>query len=293
MCAAIILIIIAIIVILILRSLGVFNKPANCEHCGKELKGTEQVYVGPGAFRFILCGNCYSKINIAIEYYAKRNWRYSDYVDYLNWEEETHEERDKFNSSYSYPIKKSKHSRIDVDIENGLFRYNAVDDIGIVFRFSDIAEGNIDFEPSEIKDGIINTKVKGDEYIEFTMNRPCFSNHAILRKDVACVAKPEKLFSSKYNYYMADEFVDFIRTFSICFHMAHQQMEQNTEDITEIEKALALFMFDSMDEVTEDNLRKQRNILIKAFHPDNNESNESYSQKINAAYELLQNIIRG
>ena len=37
----------------------------------------------------------------------------------------------------------------------------------------------------------------------------------------------------------------------------------------------------------------QRNILIKAFHPDNNESNESYSQKINAAYELLQNIIRG
>lgn len=125
------------------------------------------------------------------------------------------------------------------------------------------------------------------------MNRPCFSNHAILRKDVACVAKPEKLFSSKYNYYMADEFVDFIRTFSICFHMAHQQMEQNTEDITEIEKALALFMFDSMDEVTEDNLRKQRNILIKAFHPDNNESNESYSQKINAAYELLQNIIRG
>jgi DnaJ-class molecular chaperone len=39
-------------------------------------------------------------------------------------------------------------------------------------------------------------------------------------------------------------------------------------------------------------LKQQRNALIKAFHPDNNESNETYAQKINAAYELLSGMIK-
>lgn len=50
-------------------------------------------------------------------------------------------------------------------------------------------------------------------------------------------------------------------------------------------------MFDSMSDVTEENLKKQRNALIKAFHPDNSEDNEIYSQKINAAYDLLKDLI--
>lgn len=51
-------------------------------------------------------------------------------------------------------------------------------------------------------------------------------------------------------------------------------------------------MFDSVDEVTQDALRKQRNALFKAFHPDNADENEAYSQKINAAYNLLSEIAR-
>lgn len=61
--------------------------------------------------------------------------------------------------------------------------------------------------------------------------------------------------------------------------------------IDDIQKAMALFMFDSMSDVTEENLKKQRNALIKAFHPDNSEDNEIYSQKINAAYDLLKDLI--
>lgn len=51
-------------------------------------------------------------------------------------------------------------------------------------------------------------------------------------------------------------------------------------------------MFDSIDEVTKDSLKKQRNALNKAFHPDNDEQNEAYSQKINAAYELLSGMVK-
>ena len=51
-------------------------------------------------------------------------------------------------------------------------------------------------------------------------------------------------------------------------------------------------MFDSIDDITQDSLKKQRNALIKAFHPDNAEENEAYSQKINAAYELLSGMAK-
>ena len=46
-------------------------------------------------------------------------------------------------------------------------------------------------------------------------------------------------------------------------------------------------MFDNIEEVTEEKLKQQRNSLIKAFHPDNKELNETYAQKINAAYEII------
>ena len=47
-----------------------------------------------------------------------------------------------------------------------------------------------------------------------------------------------------------------------------------------------------MDKVTLDSLKEQRNALIKAFHPDNAEANVAYSQKINAAYNLLSDMIK-
>jgi hypothetical protein len=87
-----------------------------------------------------------------------------------------------------------------------------------------------------------------------------------------------------------------IRAFSATFYYvqeaARQQSQAASYNIDEVQKALALFMFDSMDDVTEENLRKQRNALNKAFYPDNNEQKETYSQKINAAYDLLSGMIK-
>lgn len=60
---------------------------------------------------------------------------------------------------------------------------------------------------------------------------------------------------------------------------------------SDIEKALAIFMFDSLDEVTEEALKKQRNKLIKVYHSDSGEENEKYAQKINSAYELIKTVI--
>ena len=79
----------------------------------------------------------------------------------------------------------------------------------------------------------------------------------------------------------------------------YNQGYQNTYEQTEIpkktssaseqlQKALALFMFDSLNDVTAESLKAQRNRLIKSFHPDTgSEDDNKYAQKINEAYMIL------
>lgn len=61
----------------------------------------------------------------------------------------------------------------------------------------------------------------------------------------------------------------------------------NSKDTAYLQ-ATALFMLDNS--FTKSDLKRQRNRLMKAFHPDtteNDEELEAYAQKINSAYELL------
>ena len=128
------------------------------------------------------------------------------------------------------------------------------------------------------------------------MNVPKVCLEEVLDSGVLLKARKEGYFSSKYEYSLTPEFIEVIRAFTICAHIEESRRNgtrhEESMNIGEIEKALALIMFDSMDEVTEDALKRQRNALIKAFHPDNNESNETYSQKINAAFDLLRSTIK-
>ena len=74
-----------------------------------------------------------------------------------------------------------------------------------------------------------------------------------------------------------------------------EQKSEYTEQPTgqlEIREALAVFLFDDINEVTLDKLKSQRNKLIKSFHPDGTNEDEKYAQKINAAYELIRNAIK-
>ena len=66
---------------------------------------------------------------------------------------------------------------------------------------------------------------------------------------------------------------------------------QNTNNTqNDIDKAMSLFMLDSLQGVTLDELKKIRNRLLKSFHPDNANDNSMYAQKINRAYDLLSNV---
>ena len=288
-----IIIVIVVIVLLVLYCMGIFNKPANCQCCGTLLKGTQQVKFGEIKSEFILCKNCSQNVHPFIKDYAQQHWSYSDFEDYLAWEEETKDERSQFKSKYSY----GSHGTVQIDTERGLFKIkDPYEEEGMVFRFEDLNDYDIDFKPEDMEKSFMDACIMGEEYIMVDLIRPSVRIEETLDLTAIYSAKKKGILSSKYEYNLEGDFVGFIRTFTTCVYL--EQEKQNaawtdeTGKIDEIQKALALFMFDSMEDVTIENLKKQRNTLIKAFHPDNNESDEHYSQKINAAYELLQGMIQ-
>ncbi len=289
------LIIVIAVVLIVLFKMGVFRSAGKCQCCGAALKGTEQKVYGSGKTQFILCKSCSGKVHPQIRKYAMKNWSYTDYTDYLEWDEATKEERSEFNPDYKYGFG----TKLFVDTERGLFSlgYGGEDDL--VLRIADLKDYDLNFKPAEMKEGLLGTKVKGDEYAAFEMAIPNVYLEEAVRSGVSLSAKKKGIFSSNYEYSLSEKFVEIIRAFTICIYLEALKQEEASQyeagntagNIDEIEKALALFMFDSMADVTADNLKKQRNALIKAFHPDNSESNEAYSQKINAAYELLSRMI--
>lgn len=290
-------ILIAVVVLFILYKVGVFRKEADCKHCGKTLKGTEQKVFRPRTEEdFVLCSDCCDKIHSQLLDYAYDNWTYSDYTDYLEWEDATREERAQFNPTVVY----GQSTKLKIDTDRCLFTIGSGYD-DIVYRFMDVNVYEMNFKPEEIKEGVVSAKVTGDEYITVELFNPVMSIERTLKSGASYRLREKGFISKKYEYDFSDKFMNAIMAFNACMYIVDQfrygdssqaNQESESAEMDEVQKALALFMFDSIDEVTQDALKKQRNVLIKAFHPDNNEANESYSQKINAAYDLLSNYAK-
>lgn len=134
-------IIIALIVLFCMYAAGVFRKEGQCRHCGKILKGTEQHVFRYDGGEFILCSECNSKIHLQIRFSLGLNWTYSDYTDYLVWEEETREERAQFDPDFEYGYKR----KLMVDTKRKLFRIGAGRNDGLVFRFADLKDYELNF----------------------------------------------------------------------------------------------------------------------------------------------------
>ena len=85
---------------------------------------------------------------------------------------------------------------------------------------------------------------------------------------------------------------DFLGAFLFAWVTSQNEDVNNTGDpkehVSELEQAMALFMLDSLDGVTLEELKVHRNRLMKVFHPDKGSVEDTrYAQKINNAYEVL------
>ena len=280
------------LVLFVLFKVGIFRKKAKCVDCGKDIKGTEQTVFSKGKTRFVLCKDCAKKIDKQIFKEAKIKWNFENYRDYLAWEEETREEREKFMPTIEYGhgdclMIDQKHKLFSMGKVKGLSDVNIP---GIVLRFADIEFFNIDFKPETIKEGVIRSDcVEGTEFATIAMKRPFVVLKSDLNSFVKCAIK------NGNSYSLSPEFQYAIDAFEECLYSAlygdGETMSDEQKENDEIKKALALFMFDNIEDVTEDSLKKQRNLLIKTFHPDNEADGTKYAAKINTAYELLKSKI--
>ncbi|MCR4611900.1 MAG: hypothetical protein K5644_08385 [Lachnospiraceae bacterium] len=284
----ILIVIVTVVVLVILSNSGVFRKAAKCGYCGNMVDGPQQTILETN--EEVLCPNCAKRIHPQIKEYAKENWNLQDYSNYITWDDDTREERSRFQPDCTY----GRVDKLALDTERGLFMISRNND-GLVLRIRDLFDYDFNFRPDKVEDKLLSNTVFGTEYMTADFSFPKIFIEGTLDECVQLDAKKKGVISPKYEYELRTGFLDIIRAFSICGYIIFQRMEdsnnQTSRDIGEIEKALALFMFDSMDEVTEETLKQQRNALIKAFHPDNNDTNEGYSQKINDAYELLKGLI--
>jgi len=193
-----------------------------------------------------------------------------------------------------------RYEKLILDFDNGLFcvadnLLNTIKKDTVFLELKNLAGYEFQFQPEELQSGILSDKVKGKTTFKFIMMSPAIGAVFVLDPDAKAKAETN-LFKTKVNYETPKELAEFESAFvmSLYMHMPSNPEENAEEKSSELKKALALFMYDSLEGIGEEELKAQRNRLIKAFHTDNDPSiSAQYAVKINTAYDILKKEIGG
>ncbi len=278
--------VIAVVAVVICFKLGLFRKATQCEDCGKSIKGSEQRWYGVNN-KFCLCKDCATKIPLIMDDYAKENWSYDDYKNYIKWNEETKEVRSKFNADKSY------NGNLAIDIDNALFTFSSgkARDKSTVFRFKDISKFDIDFEPESIKQGLVGDKVVGTEYVYVEMDNLNFKIGVELKKNVSVKLKSKGFFKKEYSYEYTKNFADIKNTFIVLALLAYREYyDSDLESLDEYKEALETFSLDKIDDIRGTDLSQLKDYVIKNYKPNAGETNEEFLARIERSYELLRKL---
>ena len=271
--------------------MGIF-KEINCAFCGKKTGLLTRMKLQDGNY---LCGDCVSKIPSYMKDSVKKYYDMEDYRAFLNYKDYSDRElRPRFHETHSYYT-------IHIDTENKIFYLDYdINEKTVFFNFYTIDDFDLVFKAEEFKEGMLGDKVKGEVLLVLKVNAPYFYHEEILDYSAKAKAK-KKLLSNRVEYENPkgmDEFMMYFqRAWQASREEAYAQAEQanstgETQIASELQQAMALFMIDRVEDLTLDRIRAQRNRLIKAFHPDKGSSDDTaYAQKINNAYEILQQYI--
>lgn len=183
---------------------------------------------------------------------------------------------------------KKKHTFLDLQLDaiNGILRYKTSNANPLYVKLENISDFSLEYHPHLVQNGTSS----------ITMTLECINPYLVIQ---------EKLLStgSEYDCNQFMKYYYSIREMREGQNYVHGEQggakseyksyaNNNTED-AQLQKALAMFMFDSINDVTAEKLKAQRNRLIKSFHPDaNSDEDTRYAQKINEAYELLHKYVK-
>ncbi len=282
----ILIIIVAAVVAFVWYSIKDGNKEQTCASCGKTIleKNVAHHFYNDGK---CICWDCNEKVKpyihsggdgFLIDY---SNWSYEDYLNCVDFAETMKTEIGKFHPDYKY-------GSLEVDTENLLFTISPIlpQETKKVMRFQDILDYSFSFSDMSESKGLVRNTITANEIFQVVLKLPPMCQAEVILKNGVQIESSKKKLFSKTNYDLPEDFEAAMRIFSSCV-VASKQVNPAGASVDEMQKALALFMYDDIKEVTKENLKERRNTMIKTFHPDNNESNEAFSQKINNAYDVL------
>ncbi len=272
--------------------MGIF-KEINCAHCGKKTNLLTRLKLHDGNY---LCSDCMSKVPSYMKDSVKAHYDLEDFRSLLAYIEYSNTElRPRFHETHWY-------YSIHIDTENKLFYLGYdIDEKTVFFNFYNIEEFNLTFNAEEFKEGVLGDKVKGELLFILKMNNPYFYHEEILDYSAKAKAK-KKLLSNRVEYDNPKGMDEFLLFFQTAWQKSKgSQEEDRAEDrensnisalADELRQAMSLFMLDNLENVSLEDIKSQRNRLIKAFHPDKGSADDTaYAQKINSAYEVLKEYI--
>ncbi len=287
--------------------MGLF-KEKRCAECGKKINFFTATDLVDGKQ---LCIDCASCIPEYMQDTVRKSYTLDDYHGLKNYWEITNKElRAVFKATQSF-------HGLKIDTENKIFCISRLlEENNLYLNFIDIEEFDLVFVPEELKEGIFNDKVVGKVLMQIKHNYPYFYYETVLAKNIKSSAK-QKFFGAKVEYQMPKEMEEFLTFFNLSRNKAiddeierlkkegysesynydssdgyYNRNGNNSDNLSEFEKAMALFMFDNTDEITLSILKAQRNRLMKIYHPDSGTPEDTkFTQKINTAYEILKKYV--
>ena len=183
---------------------------------------------------------------------------------------------------------KKKHAFLDLQLDaaNGILRYKPSHAVPLYVKLENIADFSLVCHPRSIE----------DDFGVITLTLECINPNIFMHEDLELTGLENDCYKFMEYYYSIRNMREgqgYIRGDEDGTKSEYKTPVNNVADDAQLQKALAMFMFDSINDVTAENLKAQRNRLIKSFHPDaNSDEDTRYAQKINEAYELLHKYVK-
>lgn len=273
--------------------MGLF-KEIYCAHCGAKTKLLTRMKLNDGTY---LCSRCAKAIPSEMLSTAHKGYDLEDYhalLEYIN-----------FSNTHLRPLFHETHSyyTIHIDTEHKILYFGySIDEETVFYHFHNLDDFTLVFRAEELKEGLLGDKVTGKVLMTVKMAHPYFYYEEILDHSAKAKAK-QKLLSSRIEYENPkgmDEFILFFQTaWNASIYEAENAQYQQADNpnypaiADDLQQAMTLFMLDSLDNVTLEDIKAHRNRLIKAFHPDKGSAADTaYAQKINNAYEIIKQYLQ-
>lgn len=260
---------------------------ADCILCGAATNLLKRKKTKDG----MVCSVCMSHIPKSIKNDIK-NYSFEDLRDIVSWVEEYQPKYiKKFEETASY-------GNLHIDEYHGLFAIcekkqlvdgNIPDSCVDIFHCLDLEDVGIATKHANANENSVNIDVE----LMCVLSQPSISFKKIIKSNVSCAVK--RINSETLQYSEPEGLSIFRNMFNQMYKTAlekynfHTQNDFLTKHDIEVFAAKSLFMLE--DGYTKEELKQQRNRMLKVFHPDESRNDTTlmaeYTKKINDAYKLL------